>query len=290
MTDTTAPTLSEPVIVADDLSLVYPARSGRPEVRAVDGVSVTLHEGEVLAVLGASGSGKSTLALGLSGRAYGRRPPEGMPTLAGGELTVVGERIKTISQRRRDRLTGTVGYLSQRDGDELNPDLTVGEAVAEPLYERDRRFDRTEAGRLVSVLIDAVHLPLGTMLKQTWELSAGQRQRVALARSLVLEPRVLIADEPARGVDVLVRRSVLELLSTLHGNRRFSAVVVTSSVDEARAVADRMVVLREGRVVGFGEIDDVLESAVDPYVKALSQASPLDIVPDSDRTPKKHKP
>jgi peptide/nickel transport system ATP-binding protein len=281
---------SEPVIVADDLSLTYPARSGRPEVRAVDGLSFTLREGEVLAVLGASGSGKSTLAQGLAGLAYAHRPPEGRPAIAGGELAVLGERIKSLSARRRDRLTASVGYLSQRDGDELNPDLTVGEAIAQPLYERDRRFDRREAGRLVSTLVDAVHLPLGTMLKQTWELSAGQRQRVALARSLVLEPQLLIADEPARGVDVIVRRSVLELLRTLHGNRRFSAVVVTSSVDEARAVTDRMAVLRQGRLVGYGDIDEVLRTTVDPYVKALSEASPLDIVPDSDRTPKKHKP
>ncbi|AMM21057.1 hypothetical protein AX769_14070 [Frondihabitans sp. PAMC 28766] len=288
----TAPTdqPDAPVITADDLSLVYPARGGRPEVRAVDGVTFTLEPGEILAVLGESGSGKSTLALGLAGLAYGSRPPEGRPLVAGGELTVLGQRIKTMSKRRRDRLTGAVGYLSQNDGDVLNPDLTVGEAVAEPLYERDRRFDRKEAGRLVANLVDSVHLPLSTMLKQTWELSAGQRQRIALARSLVLEPQLLIADEPARGVDVLVRRSVLELLRTLHGNRQFSAVVVTSSVTEARAVADRMAVLREGRVVGYGDIDDVLDDAVDPYVKALSQASPLDIVPDSDRTPKKHKP
>jgi ABC-type glutathione transport system ATPase component len=280
----------DPAVVADDLSLLYPARGGRPEVRAVDGVTLRLEPGEILAVLGESGSGKSTLALGLAGLAHGSRPPEGRPEIVGGELRVLGERIKSISRRRRDRLTGAVGYLSQHDGDALNPDLSVGEAVAEPLYERDRKFDRREAGRMVATLIDAVHLPLSTILQQTWELSAGQRQRVALARSLVLEPRLLIADEPARGVDVLVRRSVLELLRTLHGNRQFSAVVVTSSVAEARAVADRLAVMRQGRIVGYGDIDQVLENAVDPYVKALSQASPLDIVPDSDRTPKKHKP
>ncbi|BDZ50890.1 hypothetical protein GCM10025867_31310 [Frondihabitans sucicola] len=279
-----------PVIVADDLSLLYPARGGRPEVRAVDGVSFALAPGEILGVLGESGSGKSTLALALAGLAYGGRPPEGFPALVGGELSVLGERIKTISGRHRDRLTTTVGFLSQSDGDHLNPDLSVGEAVAEPLYERDRRFDSKEAGRIVAGLIDAVHLPLSTMLKQTWELSAGQRQRVALARSLVLEPRLLIADEPARGVDVLVRQSVLELLRTLHGNRQFSAVVVTSSVAEARAVADRIAVMRNGHVVGLGPIDEVLESTVDPYVKVLSQTTPIDIIPPEDRTPKKHRP
>jgi peptide/nickel transport system ATP-binding protein len=279
-----------PVIVADDLSLVYPARGGRSEVRAVDGVTFRLHPGEILGILGESGSGKSTLALALSGRAYGSRPPEGMPAIAGGEITVTGERIRTISARRRDQLGTTVGYLSQDDGERLNPDLSVGEAVAEPLYERDRRFDRKEAGRLVANLVDAVSLPLSTMLKQTWELSAGQRQRIALARSLILEPRLLIADEPARGVDVLVRHSVLELLRELHSDRQFSAVVVTSSVAEARAVTDRIAVMRSGRIVGFGTIDEVLATTIDPYVKVMSQTTPIDIIPPEDRTPKKHRP
>ncbi|RPE75263.1 MULTISPECIES: ATP-binding cassette domain-containing protein [unclassified Frondihabitans] len=284
MADTDAP-----VLVADDLSLLYPARAGRPEVRAVDGISLQLAPGEILGVLGEAGSGKSTLARAFAGLAYASRPPAGSATIAGGELFVLGERIKTISKRHRDRLTGAVGYLSQSDGDNLNPDLTVGEAVAEPLYERDKKFDRKEAGRLVSTLVDAVHLPLSTMLKQTWELSSGQRQRIALARSLVLSPSVLIADEPARGVDVLVRQSVLELLRGIHETRQFSAVVVTSSVNEARAVADRIAVLRSGHLVGLGTIDDVLATTVDPYVKVLSQTSPIDIIPSSDRTPKKHR-
>lgn len=278
-----------PVLVADDLSLLYPARSGHAEVRAVDGVTLTVASGEILGVLGEAGSGKSTLARALAGLAHGRRPPEGSPRIAGGELFVLGERIRTISSRRRDRLTSRVGYLSQSDGDALKPDLTVAEAVAEPLYERDRRFDRIEAGHRVAQLVDAVHLPMSTMRKQTWELSSGQRQRIALARSLVLEPTVLIADEPARGVDALVRQSVLELLRSIHTDRSFSAVVVTSSVGEARAVADRVAVLRAGRLVGLGELDVVLEQTVDPYVKVLSQTSPIDIIPASDRTPKKHR-
>jgi peptide/nickel transport system ATP-binding protein len=280
---------SAAVIVADDLSLLYPARAGRPEVRAVDGVSLTVREGEILAVLGESGSGKSTLARALAGLAYAGRGPEGSPTIVGGEAFVLGQRVKSLSKRSRDRLTATVGYLGQEDGEKLNPDLTVGEAVAEPLYERDRRFDRKEAGRLVAGLVDAVSLPMSTMLKQTWELSAGQRQRIALARSLILEPRILIADEPDRGVDVIVRHSVLELLRGLHSHRRFSAVVVTSSVAEARAVTDRMLVLRSGRVIGHGDIDEVLRTTVDPYVKLLSQTTPVDIIPPEDRLPKKHR-
>ncbi|QNE42523.1 ATP-binding cassette domain-containing protein [Frigoribacterium sp. NBH87] len=269
--------LSRPV-VTDDLSLEYPARAGCPALRAVDGVTLSVAPGEIIAVLGESGSGKSTLALALAGLVGRGRAPEGRPRIVGGAARVFGQDLLRASPRRRDRLTAVVGYLAQDDGEALSPDLTVGEAIAEPIYLRDKRFDRREAGRLTSTLVDAVHLPLSVMLKQTWELSSGQRQRVALARSLVLEPSLLVADEPARGVDVLVRQAVLDVIKNLHEDRQFSAVVVTSSVAEARAVTDRVAVMRGGRLVGHGQIDEVLRDGVDPYVKVLAQTSPIDVI------------
>jgi len=270
-------------VVTDDLSLEYPARSGHPALRAVDGVTLSIAPGEILAVLGESGSGKSTLALAVAGLVGSERPAEGRPRIVGGAARVFGVDLLRSSPRRRERLSGAVGYLAQDDGERLSPDLTVGETIAQPIYQRDRRFDRTEAGRLVADLIDAVHLPLGTMLKQTWELSAGQRQRVALARSLVLEPRLLVADEPARGVDVLVRQAVLDVIRNLHRDRQFSALVVTSSVSEARAITDRVAVMRGGRLVGLGWIDEVLRDGVDPYVKVLSTTTPIDIIRPDER-------
>ncbi|KQO46917.1 hypothetical protein ASG28_04405 [Frigoribacterium sp. Leaf415] len=274
--------LDQPV-VTDDLSLLYPARAGHPAVRAVDGVTLRVAPGEIVAVLGESGSGKSTLAMALAGLTGTGRVDEGRPRLVGGTARVFGQDVGKLSGRRRDRLSAMVGYLAQDDGERLSPDLTVGEAIAEPIYQRDRKFDRTEAGRIVATLVDGVHLPLGTMLKQTWELSSGQRQRVALARSLVLEPPLLIADEPARGVDVLVRQAVLDVIKNLHEGRQFSALVVTSSVAEARAITDRVAVMRGGRLVGLGDIDDVLRTGIDPYVKVLSQTTPIDIIRPEER-------
>jgi ABC-type glutathione transport system ATPase component len=263
-----------PAVVADDVSIEYRGTASHRPIRAVDGMSLTLRQGEILAVLGQSGSGKSTFAAavaaqlghGQDGEASARR------RIVGGELTVLGQKVRhlPVHSRRRTRLLGTIGYLSQDAADRLSPDLTVGEAVAEPIYARDRRFDRKEAGLMVARLIDAVHLPLGIMRAPTWELSSGQRQRVALARSLVLEPQLLVADEPARGVDVLVRQSVLEALATLQRNRQFSAVVVSSDVKEARALADRVAVMNEGRLVGLGTFEEVFDAPVDPYVKVLA--------------------
>jgi len=263
-----------PAVVADDVSIEYRGGRGTAPIRAVDGVSLTVRQGEILAVLGESGSGKSTFAAAVAGQLGATGEGEGAHRrhIVGGELTVLGQRTRGLrpTSRKLDRLSGRIGYLPQDGADRLSPDLTVGEAVAEPIYARDRRFDRKEAGLLVARLLDAVHLPLGSMRLNTWELSSGQRQRVALARALVLEPQLLVADEPARGVDILVRQSVLEALATLQRNRHFSAVVVSSDLREARALADRVAVMADGRVVGLGTFDEVLENPVDPYVRTLA--------------------
>jgi ABC-type glutathione transport system ATPase component len=263
-----------PAVVADDVSIEYRAGRGTDAIRAVDGVSLTVRQGEILAVLGESGSGKSTFAAALAGQLGATGEGEGAHRrhIVGGELTVLGQKTRGLraTSRKLQRLSGRIGYLPQDGADRLSPDLTVGEAVAEPIYARDRRFDRKEAGLIVARLLDAVHLPLGSMRLNTWELSSGQRQRVALARALVLEPQLLVADEPARGVDVLVRQSVLEALASLQRNRHFSAVVVSSDLREARALADRVAVMADGRLVGLGTFDEVLDNPVDPYVKTLA--------------------
>ena len=263
-----------PAVVADDVSIEYRGGRGGESIRAVDGVSLTVRQGEILALLGESGSGKSTFAAAIAGQLGSHGEGEGALRrhIVGGELTVLGQKTRGLrpSSRKLERLSGRIGYLPQDGADRLSPDLTVGEAVAEPIYARDRRFDRREAGLIVARLLDAVHLPLGAMRLNTWELSSGQRQRVALAKALVLEPQLLVADEPARGVDVLVRQSVLEALATLQRGRQFSAVVVSSDLREARALADRVAVMADARLVGLGTFDEVLDNPVDPYVKTLA--------------------
>jgi ABC-type glutathione transport system ATPase component len=266
--------LNGPAVVADDVSIEYRASGGGRPIRAVDGVSFRVAQGDILAVLGGAGSGKSTLAAAIAGHLATHREGDAAARrhIVGGELRVLGQPVRHLraGSRRRTRLTGLIGYLPQDAADRLSPDLTVGETIAEPIYARDRRFDRKEAGLMVARLVDAVHLPLGVMRATTWELSSGQRQRVALARALILEPQLLVADEPARGVDVLVRQAVLEALTNLHRDRRFSAVVVSSDLREARALADRVAVLSQSRLVGLGTFDEVLDDPVDPYVRTLA--------------------
>lgn len=253
-------------VLADDLTLVY----GRDETPAINGVSFQLARGQTLGLIGEAGSGKSTLARAVASQmAPGEREA---PVIAGGRLTVLGRELRD-SRRQRDGLALRIGYLPQDGGSSLQPHLTVGENVAEPIFQRDKRFDRLDAGAAVAKLVDAVRLPLSVMDKFPHELSRGQRQRIALARSLVLEPELLVADDPTMGVDVLVRGPILQVVAELQQELGFSALIVGHDLRELRTVVDRIAVLHAGLIVGYGTVDDVLAKPLHPYVRRLAELS-----------------
>jgi ABC-type glutathione transport system ATPase component len=255
-------------VSARDLSVRYPSRNPNTRTVAVNGVTFDLPAGEVLAIVGETGSGKSTLARTLALQAD--TGAETAPQISGGDVSVLGMPVRGISRRRRDRLSISIGYLRQEAGDFLQPRLTIGENVAEPIFSRDARFDQDEAGAAVATLIDAVRLPLSTMNKYPHELSKGQRQRVAIARSMILEPRLLIADDPTAGIDVLVRGSILDIVVALQRERQFAAVVVTADLGEVRRVSDRVAVMHRGMFVAMGSVDDVIGDPRHPYVVGLA--------------------
>lgn len=257
---------AEIAVLADDLTLVY----GRDETPAINGVSFQLARGETLGLIGEAGAGKSTLARAVASQlAPGEREA---PVIAGGRLTVLGRELRD-SRRQRDGLALRIGYLPQDGGSSLQPHLTVGENVAEPIFQRDKRFDRLDAGAAVAKLVDAVRLPLSVMEKFPHELSRGQRQRIALARSLVLEPELLVADDPTMGVDVLVRGPILQVVAELQRELGFSALIVGHDLRELRTVVDRIAVLHAGLIVGYGSVDEVLAKPLHPYVRRLAELS-----------------
>ena len=253
-------------IVADDLSLDYPGAGGR--YRALHGVSLRVATGELIGVVGETGSGKSSLARAIAGRTA-RMGGEG-PSVCGGALSVLGLPVRRMRERARRRLTAEVGYLPQNARRTLNPDMTVAENAAAPLFERDRRFDRRRAGQRVAELVDAVQLPLGVMAKYPHELSSGQRQRVAIARSLILGPRLWVADEPIASVDVTVRGPVLDTLLELQADREFTAVIVSHDAAVMSRLTDRVAVLHRGVLVGLGPVQQVLDAPAHPYVQRLA--------------------
>ncbi len=251
-------------VLADDLTLGY----GDDDV-AVNGVSFEIPVGGILGIVGEAGSGKSTLARAVAGQMHHSEKP--LPKIFGGQLKVFGQDMREISDRNRSRLNMRVGYLPQDGGSTLEPHLTIGENVSEPIYSRDRKFDRLDAGAAVATLIDAVRLPLAVMNKFPHELSRGQRQRVALARALILEPSLLVADDPTMGVDVLVRGRILTVIADLQRERAFSALVIGHDLRELRTMTEQIAVMHGGMFVGLGQVDEVLDNPLHDYVAHLSE-------------------
>ena len=235
------PELTDWALRLDDLSV---ARGRGPSsMRAVDGVCAELPFGSALVVSGPTGSGKSSLALALSGRA------DRDTRIVGGSAVVCG-----ISPERRGRvrnvLTFRVGFLSQDAGPGLDPDRTVGELISLPLLEREPRLARRQLEIRVSNLLDEVRLPLGAAGKFPHELSSGMRQRVALAVALVLDPRLLIADEPLAGIDIEVRHVVRDAILRRREEWGMAALIVSNDVEFAQEIGADQLVLDRGSVVG----------------------------------------
>ncbi|MBF0815465.1 ATP-binding cassette domain-containing protein [Microbacterium paludicola] len=236
-------------VVCDDLSV---SRWGHgPETRAVDGATFTVKAGEILVVSGPTGSGKSSLLGVLAGQS------DDTLGIAGGEARVCG-----ISVRRRGRdrrvLTFRVGYVPQGAGATLPARLTVGETIAEPITSRDRRVNSRAVAVRVAALLDEMHLPLGTADRFPFELSAGMRQRVAFARSLILDPRILIADEPLANIDLEVRHVIYDAIVRRRRDSGMAALIASNDEAFARELGAARLHLHGGHVVAQSADGQVL--------------------------------
>lgn len=262
---------SDPVLATSDLSLTYPAHAGAGAFQAVEGVSAELRRGGVLAVLGESGSGKSTLTRYLAGRAH-EGSKNARIKLSGGTASTLGVPLHKLGRRARTRLTAYVGHLAQDAGATLTPELNVGDVIFEPIVERVRDFDRGALGEVVSEMMDIVALPLAKLQEYPYELSKGQRQRVAVMRSLMLDPKLLIVDEPTLGVDAINRPRIVDLLKWYRGRTGASMVLVSHDIGMLEALAEEVIVLQQGQVVGRGDINTIFRRTDHHYVKQLADA------------------
>ncbi|NYH77049.1 peptide/nickel transport system ATP-binding protein [Actinopolyspora biskrensis] len=235
----------------------------RIRTRAVSGVDLDVCEDEIVALVGQSGSGKTTLARTLLGL---RRPDAGGVSYLGAPLAHTGGGLRAFRRR--------VQLVLQDPTGALNPRHTVYEAVAEGLRVHG---DVVNEGERVRAALEAAELrPAEEFLGRfPHELSGGQRQRVVIAGALVLDPRVLVADEPVASLDATVRGEVLELLLGLRRERGLSTLVITHDLGLAWSIADRVAVMRAGEVVERGPVEQVLTSPEHEYTKALLAAVPV---------------
>ncbi len=219
--------------------------------RAVDGVSFTVAPGQLLCVAGPTGSGKSSLVAALAGST------DPSVKVVGGRAEVCGVDIRRPGRKHRV-LTYRTGFVPQGAGADLPPRLTVNEVIAEPILLREKRVNARALSIRVATLLDELHLPLGTADRFPYELSAGMRQRVAIARSFVLEPSVLIADEILANLDLEVRPVVFEAITRRRKEQSMAALLVTNDAAFIRELNAETLMLRQGHVVARGVGKDLL--------------------------------
>ncbi|UNK72283.1 ATP-binding cassette domain-containing protein [Microbacterium sp. H1-D42] len=213
--------------------------------RAVDGVTFMVHPGELMCIGGPTGAGKSSLVTALAGIG------DSSLKVAGGRAEVCGVNVRRPGRKRR-MLTALTGYVPQGAGASLPPRLTVGEVISEPITSREKKVNTRALAMRVAALLDELHLPLGAATKFPYELSAGMRQRVAIARGLMLEPHLLIADEPLSNLDLEVRPVVFDAITRRRTERSMAALLVTNDADFIRELDAETLMLRAGHVVARG--------------------------------------
>jgi ABC-type glutathione transport system ATPase component len=271
MTTGTATTATSvpPLLELTDLRKEFGGRHGRRGSVAVDGVSLTVHEGETLALVGESGCGKTTLTrllLRLLEPTSGRVSFDGqdLGALPAAELRAVRRQMQVVLQDP---------YSS------MNPRMRITDIVAEPLITHDPaargRRGRARTRTRVGQLLESVGLDAAIQDRYPHEFSGGQRQRVSIARALALEPRLVVLDEPTSALDVSVQARILDLLAELQQRLGLTYVFVSHNLAVVRQVADRVAVMREGRLVEVGEASQVFGDPRHPYTRRLLDAVPI---------------
>ncbi|WP_104176614.1 ABC transporter ATP-binding protein [Cryobacterium sp. Y50] len=252
----------------DDISVEFGQRRKIKAFKAVDRVSLSISPGEVLGLVGESGSGKTTVG----------RAAVGLQPISEGSLIVTGRDISHASSKDLRGLRRRVGIVFQDPSSSLNPRLSIGDSIGEPLKLAGEARGKA-LGLRVEELLDSVQLPRSYRNRYPHELSGGQKQRVGIARALSLSPLLLVADEPTSALDVSVQATVLTLLKELQERMKFACLFISHDLAVIDIMADRIAVMHKGRIVETGSRDDVLRAPANPYTQRLIAAIP---VPDPD--------
>jgi peptide/nickel transport system ATP-binding protein len=256
-------------LIAEDIVKEFPSRGRRPKIHAVRHVSLQLHHGQVLALVGESGCGKSTVARLLAG----------LYPLTSGSIRVAGKLVLRHGRRGRD-YASRVQIVLQDPFSSLNSSYSIRHHLSRPLILHHPKLSREQVQQRAIELLEEVSLSPGSDFIDRFphELSGGQRQRVAIARALAVQPDVLMADEPVSMLDVSIRLGVLRLLSTVARERHLALLYITHDIASARYFAAETAVMYAGELVESGPSESVTQTPKHPYTQLLISA-----IPDPDR-------
>jgi peptide/nickel transport system ATP-binding protein len=261
--------MAAPLLEIAGLTVALPPGGDRPH--AIEDVGLTLVENEILCVVGESGSGKSVMARSI----LGLLPPRRLITTAG-EVRFRGENLIAASPARLREVRGAeIAMIFQEPMAALNPIMTIGRQIDE-VVATHLALPRAERRRRALELFQAVHLPDPATIIDAYphQLSGGQRQRAMIAMALILEPAIIIADEPTTALDVTTQAQILALIHELRQRHRAGILFITHDFGVVAEIADRVAVMQQGRLVEVGSAEQVLNAPQHPYTRALIAAVP----------------
>ncbi|MCW3473974.1 ABC transporter ATP-binding protein [Limobrevibacterium gyesilva] len=253
-----------PLLRVRDLCVTFPARRGRPPVRAVDHVSFDIEPGQTLGLVGESGSGKTT-----TGRAILQLQPA-----SGGSVRLLGQELTAMRRADLRAMRRHMQFVLQNPYSSLHPRMTVAQILAEPLTVH-RSVPRERIPERVAELMTLVGMDPKVVHRYPHEFSGGQRQRVVIARALAVNPDFVVCDEPVSALDVRTQAQIVDLLHSLQEKLRLSYLFIAHDLAIVRAVAHRVAVMYGGRLVELGDAARVYDSPAHPYTRNLLDAVPI---------------
>ncbi|MDC9614345.1 murein tripeptide/oligopeptide ABC transporter ATP binding protein OppF [Xenorhabdus khoisanae] len=270
------------LLEVDDLKVYFDIKDGKQwfwqpakTLKAVDGVTLRLYEGETLGVVGESGCGKSTLA----------RAIIGLVKASGGVVTWLGQNLLEMGGKQWRDIRNDIQMIFQDPLASLNPRMTIGDIIAEPLKTYYPKMKDREIKEKVKQMMMRVGLLPNLINRYPHEFSGGQCQRIGIARALILEPKLVICDEPVSALDVSIQAQVVNLLKELQREMGLSLIFIAHDLSIVKHISDRVLVMYLGNAVELGTYDEVYHNPLHPYTRALMSAVP---VPDPDKERNKH--
>lgn len=259
MTDT------PPLLQVKSLSVDYAGRRRGKKFRAVDAVTFDVNRGETLGLVGESGSGKSTIGNAVLG----------LVPVADGRIVFDGEDITHCDRRRRRALTRDIQVVYQDPYGSLNPVKTIGATLAEPLSVHEPKLGRGAVANRVHEVLEQVGMPPRVATRLPSDLSGGQRQRIAIARALIVRPRLIVCDEAVSALDLSVQAQVLNLLEDAREQFGLSYLFISHDLTVVQHLASRVAVLYHGNLIEIDRSETVLQHPQHPYTAMLEAASPV---------------